>query len=1720
MSKRKLRVLLGTSLLFFGNGLLGAAGPTFRSLEPEVIACDFGRSSSMFPKTGSQEPTWSGVDSPFQCRVLKQEMTVPTGFDTAQPLGPWHDGRTLFLPPSLAYEVTYRLGHAAGRNEVELLALKTWLYDEAGNLVEINYPEDFPGLNLNDYLRRGGVTATPIPDDVDWMPRDIETLAANLRQPLRAEEPAPVASRNSLLNNAHFTPIRLTSPEMSIEKIDIQLDLEKSEIHVGDTIRVAEWETGSGVTDAVVEEKIERKLDGAKFSVSAKNGGAMEAFAPGSWEIRHLYQGDFAYAIYVGSQNIIDGSHSGDLSGLTNASKIYLVPSANYAAGTALDSDTMKVSFADNAGAIHYTSDQSGSPLAINTNSKHYLGNNDGSGLPVLAANTVTWKNKTININLGANPTVDGRPLIWSETNAAFGQNATPEQEQAGILPYRDSVDDTFVSPNITLTGTAELRGTKAIELVAMKGEFNGDYSSGGNAAGRAAGEEAEADFGKITVGGGVVLDGGVLQQLFAHGFQGNFASNRNNSFGGIDLQSGSTVKGSVIVDGSIRADGTVKLESTNRIEASNIAGKIESRNEDSVGFCASLAGWFDASKIDSSGAGATLQIDGVTITGEIGNGTADQPSASYTAVLLDGACHNTSTTPSDGGSMGATAKIQSGVKQVNILSGAKIVAAVTASGDLGTGVAVHTDDPAKITINGGSGTPNSIKAAGIGVLVDADRKGTTLKLANTSIESTSQRKEAAAIVARNTAIEIGDDVTLKGSICGIDSDAATTYTYRDGATSVKEVHLPKKSIDGGMSESWDAADLKTAQLDLDVKLSEGKEFRMADSVYVTNFTQGASCRGTVSCEASLDVGQSLDVSGGSFRAAALNWHGEPGAATPDHLRLNAQSMDGLTVDSIFADQVRVAGGGDAVEKCPEIEVCGKDPTVRYVGVTTPTGAYTGIEGNNEAGDKDYEKYIQLKLTGAGGTIGSATKLGEIRIETENDQGIWTIEGETSCARLTIGKGKLHQLGKLTIWGDMLLLGCDIDWQDSVFNGGIYAPEDTIFARAGSKALIRNGFASSDESLIDDLQYVSDRLNGEGILLDGTARFLVDESARAVNFQIVGVSSKDSSPVAIRVAKSRPDAAQVDNSNSIELNRSLNIQYYGRDGKIYCGTPTAIWGTRQTVLNLNRGTREDPNFFRGSVRNVGRIEVNGNWRLLDGLRDCGHLRITRNGFLDVGRSMLDVRTLSIFVDPKRTDAYLTCAGFLRDTVLEMRFDESILLNPHAQSYLLVDGLTDVASTQAKIHQLNIGGFSFTGEGENLYLTFAADDNVTVNNPRRIYYLGGYLREDDDAVDGESSEERQYNEMRRKEAARATDGSTNSEDNEDLFHSTNLRQLALREGEPADAGLPSDPSDNAGNPSNPAGDGGSVDGDAPGIASWSLQQAEIVGQQINQVRQLLLTHDFDPMHGSDNYVAYIQPFGGFSKRKEISADLKEVKADRYGILLGAQKYLQGGIFVQGAIGYGWTDDSFEQGEFSRDCKTESILVAAEAAYRFENLNVRLVGTFGSDKYKYDRLIDGQVLHSEYDGYSAGGALQADYLLPFHGFLVGPVAEVSYDYVRQDGYRSETGDLEVGKFSARNGKVRLGVRFEQQTAGQMPYCVYGTASWVKAPYRRGLTSTMKVGSGGNVVQADDVFLSREAFEGRLGVRLQLVSGWNLDGFYNVVNQKHFIDHAFSVQFGRQF
>jgi hypothetical protein len=388
-------------------------------------------------------------------------------------------------------------------------------------------------------------------------------------------------------------------------------------------------------------------------------------------------------------------------------------------------------------------------------------------------------------------------------------------------------------------------------------------------------------------------------------------------------------------------------------------------------------------------------------------------------------------------------------------------------------------------------------------------------------------------------------------------------------------------------------------------------------------------------------------------------------------------------------------------------------------------------------------RYVQVCLTGWGGTLGqedtsTIENVGRLYVSGDyngNGFGEWTIMGDTSCIELVVARGKLIQNGCLTVLGNMLLLGCDIDWTDATFEGGLYAAEDTIFARPGSRALFRNGFHSDNGELTGSLAPLTTiHPRSEALLLGGDASFAAAADAEKVAFQIAGDHNDDaSSPCAIRVCGNsehlytRPNLLLAPGEdfgydNHIDLSRSLDIGYYDSDGNPWTGPTTAIRGNCYTRIDLRGGDSERPNSLRGALSNIGTVSVHGRWNLADGFRDCGRLTLAPTAHLDLGRSSLDVRCLTLSVDSARRDPYLTCAGLARTTVFEVLFDEFSLTNPLAQSYLVIDGLDDGTDVLSRLHRLN-GGFDLEARDGGLYVTFEADGTVGVDSPRDIHYFG-------------------------------------------------------------------------------------------------------------------------------------------------------------------------------------------------------------------------------------------------------------------------------------------------------------------------------------------------------------------------------------------------------------
>lgn len=1221
-----------------------------------------------------------------------------------------------------------------------------------------------------------------------------------------------------------------------------------------------------------------------------------------------------------------------------------------------------------------------------------------------------------------------------------------------------------------------------------------------------------------------------------------------NHKIGAISL--GGTLNGNITIDNGLHASGSIgKKNLTQEISSVAITGSVTGTD---VGTAVSIGNgvWLDLSStaVDeghlTEGTSWAFSIPEVTVRGTAAI-QATNSNASTTGLMIDNAFHaNGSGAITTGDDMAEDDWACGSIGKIQLLD----TAAITATSTTGKGVAaaiygantqgdLGREETSNILVKGTSDV-EKVKLTGseIGLLCDASiakQDAFNLQLENTSIEGTNE----AAILCHHTNIVLKNGVELKGAAAI--KMGAGTYGINNGTVQVTETGTTSLNTKIG------TLSLGKAALNLDVQSSD---FVCDKPIEVSNLTQtNAEIQNLkFKTTAPITIGGQATVTKGTFEVSGetskIVWDLTT-IEEPQKLAFDATEMDKLSIQSIDASGVKALT--DETNLTPVIEIKGfrndksLDPYDTYI--------QGKIIGNNSKHDADGTKFVGIDLSGDGGTIGEIENIGTVTITNATNNDIWTIEGNSSISSLIINKGKLVQKGRLTIWGDMELLGCDIEWENTTFNGGIYAPEDTIHAKPGTFACIRNGFTCDPSELSQNKPGDRPTFKGEGVMLDGTAAFQVDPEA-AVTFQIANVSPSVNSPVAIRVAmtdeESDREAAPYGRSktrNVIDLSNSLDIQYYDHKGKIYSGTGVAIQGTPYSKLELKNGTADKPNHLRGVVNQVGKIDVSGQWKLTDGIRNGGHLTLHQGARLDLGTSLLDVQSLTFCVDPHRLDAYLLCGGLLRDTVVEMCFNNEILINPEAQRYLLISGLTNAATAQEKIHHLNVGGFQFDANGDEIYVSLAADAAVNENNPRKIYYLGGYVRPDSEtipATDDCIEESTTTAALTEKEEMVAQNNITDlpetapkTKSEEPVVVGCDLipevPNSSLRENEtPPDV----DPSNGGGSGEETVNPDNQTPADTPkknSFMAWSAQQVDVVHQQMIQLRKMLSYQGFEPLPeaGEEGYNPYIQPIGSFSERKKISKDgLMKVKNNRYGALLGAQKVLPGGIFLQGGLGYVMNDAKFVEANQEPKLKTKSFVAGIAAAMQYTpQIHIRAVLAGSVDKYEYDRTFSNEeMLHAKFDGYTLGGAIQAIYVLPYQKFLVGPTLEISYDHIHQDEYNVEE-KLKAEKYGAKFARVRLGLQFEQDTSlitKPTPYRFYGSINWVKTPYRRGGNSNMQLGESGEMLATDNHMVSREAWEGRLGARAKLQGGWNLDAAYDVTYQSDYLDHSFSVQCSRQF
>ncbi|MDR2667487.1 MAG: autotransporter outer membrane beta-barrel domain-containing protein [Puniceicoccales bacterium] len=931
----------------------------------------------------------------------------------------------------------------------------------------------------------------------------------------------------------------------------------------------------------------------------------------------------------------------------------------------------------------------------------------------------ISWDGRAAIIDLGEG----GR--IVSKCGRAVGNWQLPLEFDSDCHYRRKHVKEKFLSPNVEIVGSGEISGAKAFSIVA----------SDDNISASDADELHTAGIGGLTIGNGESLmriSGDIELKMFAGQLGDALLILNDSTIGDFSVVKNAVINGNIVLDNSVKNADIVAM-SSHSIGKIDVCGEIFGR------LCASVAPWCCGS-LGEDGLGVSFSIGDVRVSGNI-------TTESGSAFILDVAEHGEN----------------AAAKNPNCDF---VPPSVTVEGTETSIAAIRALDGAAMVIRGGGEL--SVKNAALdgryAVVLDPVIHGRNGKLVLGEAISIGSESCEIAIAGYNLAVGVGENasVLLSAPTGYAMARRRGEYSYDCGATIFDGV-APAQGVSGvslrinGRANSLrcdGAVSLDTlAFIAVDEPVA-AIDFRGALSVGNAAVLRGP-CRSFHA--SSVDLFRDFSNSSGS------------GSENGDHSQSVARVLLSLWGDDDISIGVVDASGAEVAESgCTTAEIVlgdldGDDelwnildesdlatlnprisaaaPFLRYGNVGTIIG---NADHENFAPD-DGARCVNLRLCGSGGELGtsgtdSVANVGRIVVDLKNPESSWTIGGAVSCGELQILSGKLVQKGNLTIFGNALLLGCDIEWEDTVFGGGIYAAEDTIHARSGSTAIFRNGFSADgvdDDGKLKNLSV--NNLRREAILLGGDSRFLVDGGAN-VSLQVVG--SRDDGAAAIRVcgALNRCETASKTTSapiadhgfgNRIDLSRTLEISYFAADGTP-CQTPgTAIVGNGSTELILRSACVSGPNSLAGTISCVGQTKVFGNWTLADGFRDCGRVVIGRGGHVDIGDKLLDARSIQFNIDSKRSDAYLHCGGLARHIVFEVIFDGDSLANPNAQSYKLIDGIGDCGATLELMRPLNCG-FDFVFESDVLCVALSEDFSVSADSPREIRYKGLLPRDFDDA----------------------------------------------------------------------------------------------------------------------------------------------------------------------------------------------------------------------------------------------------------------------------------------------------------------------------------------------------------------------------------------------------
>jgi hypothetical protein len=954
----------------------------------------------------------------------------------------------------------------------------------------------------------------------------------------------------------------------------------------------------------------------------------------------------------------------------------------------------------------------------------------------VLRKDSCDNENAALAIQTNSSQTFDGKALFLTFDGDEDGKKIDAGDGIAlgnhyvvdGVSSYRASTNDNFFSPDVFIEGAGKICGkTASYKICASK-----------------VGDAAYVDVVAVQVSvGSLALMGRDQKHLTMDGpvemkiFDGSFGAFNVSTFGTYTIAP-CTLAESAIIEGHFLIDASRHVELGQNfsngghfsIDDFTISGEIQGQVGDAYAVCATVHPW----NVSTGAANSSIGI--ITMGGTIKN-HEENGDKNFVGVVLD--AHSGILEQFSVGPVFIDATSPK-ISQENG-NGAEIFAGGTMENDpIQVGVLVHAQqinsnnniimDSSNIHIRG--------KNAAI-VLDGAD--GT--KPIHVLCEGDAQfSAHGTAIVGRNLNLSVGGGLVFGGDGSLAIGPGETTLEYVDGATGISELKLFSEN---DLDDDENLEILRNARLRVTVSKSVNLDERAiaASSLAIPS---GVS----LTC-GRVFVGNSLEANANSQVSAKDGIYFAPG----ENGGVLAFKAGSSLLDTPFIDASHSAVVADD-QKEVKIEINSTVATSSTNGI-----CFRGVVGNLPQGgaEGDVDQYVCLVLGGNGGTIGmepintmglaendlwgnemdgdtilqngdevmdGISCVGRLIIDGKTADDTWTINGDTLCQVLEIKKGKLVQNGKLTILGNLLLLGCDIEWRSGDF-GHIYVDEDRISVRRDCRATFSNGFFSTKG--LD-----TNMLRREAILLGGDGCFALENGAGETVFHIAGCAPEKfrspGEPVAIRVLENTlclgelPDTtpqggATAGRYNAIDLGESLEVRYYDLDGNPYAGTVTAIRANETTSLHLHRSPVDEILRICGQVSHVGQIFVHGRW-CVDGLYQCGNLHLTSTGHLHCANAWIDVGQIHFYLSASEEDAHLSCGGFSHDVAYQLHCDESILTNGDEQTYLLIDGLQDVYVSLGQLVPLTRGTFEILGdEGGSIYLRFAADGTVSPEHPRQL-----------------------------------------------------------------------------------------------------------------------------------------------------------------------------------------------------------------------------------------------------------------------------------------------------------------------------------------------------------------------------------------------------------------